>query len=191
MTQETQDVQVIEGVEMPPAGTYAFDKAHTMLAFTARHMLSKVRGTFTEFDGTIVIGEGLDDSSVQVEIQAASITTHNDMRDNHLKSGDFLEIDDHATLTFKSTAVRPTGDKGFELDGDLTIKDITNPVTLKAVFEGWGPNMEGVPFVTFSAKTTIVREDWDMTWNMAVETGGLLVSKTVDIDIDVEATKAE
>ena len=187
----TEDARMIEGTELPPAGTYGFDKAHTMLAFNARHMLSKVRGTFTDFDGTIVIGEGLDDSSVEVQIQTASITTHQEMRDNHLKSGDFLSVEEYPTMTFRSTAVRPTGGTTFELDGDLGIKDITKAVTLKAVFEGWGPNMEGVPFVTFSAKTSFEREDWDMAWNVAVETGGWLVGKRVDLEIDVEAVKAE
>lgn len=186
----SEESRVIEGIELPPAGKYEFDLAHTTLAFTARHMLSKVRGTFTELSGSIVIGDGPADSLVEVEIKTNSITTHNEMRDNHLKSGDFLQIEDYPTMTFKSTAVRPTSGKNFELDGDFTIKDVTNPVTLQAEFEGWGPNMEGVPFVTFSAKTSIEREDWDMTWNVAVETGGLLVGKKVDIEIDVEAVKA-
>jgi polyisoprenoid-binding protein YceI len=90
-------------------------------------------------------------------------------------------------LTFTSTAVRPTGGTSFELDGDLTIKDITRPVTLSGEFLGWGPNMEGEPMLAASAKTTIDREDWDMTWNMAVEAGGFLVGKKVDLEIEVEA----
>lgn len=186
-----QEARVIDGVELPPAGTYVFDQAHTMLAFNARHMLSRVRGAFIEFEGKIVIGDGLDDSSVEVQIQTASITTNQEMRDNHLKSGDFLSVEDYPTMTFKSTAVRPTGGNTFELDGDLAIKDITKLVTMRAVFEGWGPNMDGVPFVTFSAKTSFEREDWDMAWNVAVETGGWLVGKKVDLEIDVEAVKAE
>ena len=90
-------------------------------------------------------------------------------------------------MTFESTSVRPTGGEGFELDGTLTIKGITNPVTLQGSFEGWGPGHAGGRTVAaFSAKTTIDREDWDLTWNMAVETGGFLVSKKVDIEIDAE-----
>src|SRR6266511_4177506 len=100
---------------------------------------------------------------------------------------DFLEIEKHPVLAFRSTAVRPTGGTSFELDGDLTIKDITRPVTLCGEFLGWGPNMQGEPMLAASAKTTIDREDWGMTWNMAVEAGGFLVGKKVDLEIEVEA----
>jgi polyisoprenoid-binding protein YceI len=120
-------------------------------------------------------------------VKTESITTHNEKRDQHLMSDDFLEVAKYPVLTFKSTAVRPTGETSFELDGDLTIKDITRPVTLSGEFLGWGPDMEGEPMFAASAKTTIDREDWDMTWNMAVETGGFLVGKKVDLEIEVEA----
>ena len=176
-----------DGVSIPPAGTYELDVAHTVVGFVARHMLSKVRGQFTEFTGTIEVGESPEDSRVDVEIKAGSITTHTEKRDEHLTSGDFLEIEKHPLLTFKSTGVRPTGGTSFELDGDLTIKDITRPVTLAGEFLGWGPDMEGEAMFAASAKTTIDREDWDMTWNMAVETGGFLVGKMVDLEIEVEA----
>ena len=176
-----------DGVSIPPAGTYELDVAHTVVGFVARHMLSKVRGQFTEFTGTIEVGGSPEDSRVDVEIKAGSITTHTEKRDEHLTSGDFLEIEKHPLLTFRSTAVRPTGGTSFELDGDLTIKDITRPVTLAGEFLGWGPDMEGEAMFAASAKTTIDREDWDMTWNMAVETGGFLVGKRVDLEIEVEA----
>ncbi len=176
-----------DGVSIPPAGTYELDVVHTVVEFVARHMLSKVRGQFTEFTGTIEVGESPEDSRVDVEIKAGSITTHTEKRDEHLTSGDFLEIEKHPVLTFKSTGVRPTGGDRFKLDGDLTIKDITRPVTLSGEFLGWGPDMEGEAMFAASAKTTIDREDWDMTWNMAVETGGFLVGKRVDLEIEVEA----
>jgi polyisoprenoid-binding protein YceI len=176
-----------QGVSIPPAGTYELDTVHTLVGFVARHMLSKVRGQFTEFSGTIEVGDSPQDSSVQVEVKTESITTHMEKRDEHLMSDDFLEIEKHPVLTFKSTAVRPTGATSFELDGDLTIKGITRPVTLSGEFLGWGPDMEGQPMLAASAKTTIDREDWDMTWNMAVETGGFLVGKKVDLEIEVEA----
>jgi len=176
-----------DGVSIPPAGTYELDVAHTVVGFVARHMLSKVRGQFTEFTGTIEVGGSPEDSRVDVEIKAGSITTHTEKRDEHLTSGDFLEIEKHPLLTFKSTGVRPTGGTSFELDGDLTIKDITRPVTLAGEFLGWGPDMEGEAMFAASATTTIDREDWDMTWNMAVETGGFLVGKRVDLEIEVEA----
>jgi len=123
----------------------------------------------------------------EVEVKTGSITTHLEKRDQHLTSGDFLEIEKHPVLTFTSTAMRPTGGTSFELDGDLTIKGITRPITLSGDFLGWGPNMEGKPMLAVSANTTIDREDWGMTWNMAVETGGFLVGKKVDLEIEFEA----
>jgi polyisoprenoid-binding protein YceI len=178
------------GVSIPPSGTYDLDVVHTVVGFVARHMLSKVRGQFTEFTGTIEVGDSPEDSSVDVEVKTGSITTHNEKRDQHLMSDDFLEIEKHPMLTFKSTAVRSTGGTSFELDGDLTIKDIARPVTLSGEFLGWGPDMDGKPMFAASAKTTIDREDWDMTWNMAVETGGFLVGKKVDLEIELEAHRA-
>lgn len=188
---ETMTEREYQGIALPPVGAYRFDKAHTELGFVARHMISKVRGRFTEFDGTIVIGDSLEDSFVEVEIEAASIWTNTGMRDDHLRSGDFLEAETYPKLTFRSTAVRPTGGTTFQLVGDLTIKDTTNEVVLDAEFLGFGPGSQGGTVVAFTAKTEIDREDWDMTWNMAVETGGLLVGKTVQIEIDVEALLVE
>jgi polyisoprenoid-binding protein YceI len=178
-----------QGVTAPPAGKWELDPAHTMVEFVARHMLTKVRGRFTDFSGTIEIGEKPEDSSVVVEINAASIQTNQEMRDNHMKSGDFFEIETYPTLTFRSTGVRLTGGTEFEIDGELTVKDVTNPITLKGEFIGWGPDPEGIPILAASARTTIDREDWDLTWNMVVETGGFLVGKKVDIEIEVEARK--
>lgn len=181
--------QVETSTTLPPAGTYELDPTHSTIEFVARHMISKVRGRFTEFTGTVEVGDTPEASSVQVEVVASSVTTHMEQRDTHLKSGDFFDLETHPTFSFRSTAVRVTGDDTFELDGDLTIKDITNPVTFKGEYLGWGPDMEGNPLFAASAKTTVEREDWDMTWNMAVETGGFLVSKKVDIEIEVEAHK--
>ena len=187
--------QITEAVERatqmtpPPPGTYELDQSHTTIEFVARHMISKVRGRFTEFTGTVEIGETPETSSVEVEVVAGSVTTHFEQRDNHLKSGDFFELETYPTFSFRSTAVRVTGAETFEIDGDLTIKDVTNPVTLKGEYLGWGPNMNGEPMFAASASTTVDREDWDMTWNMAVETGGFLVSKRATIEIEVEAHK--
>ena len=191
MMSETSTQREYEGVALPPVGTYAFDKAHTEIGFVARHMISKVRGRFSEFDGTIAIGETLEDSHVEVEIDAASIWTNTSMRDDHLRSGDFLEAETYPKLTFRSTGVRPTGGSSFQLVGDLTIKDTTNEVVLDAEFLGFGPGLHGGTVVAFTARTEIEREDWDMTWNVAVETGGLLVGKKVEIEIDVEALLVE
>ncbi len=185
---QTQTVLETEGISLPPAGTWAFDKSHTSVGLVARHMLSKVRGNFTRFDGTIVIAERPEASSVEVEIDVASIETNNEMRDNHLRSGDFFDAETYPKLTFRSTALRPTGESTFDLVGDLTIKDVSNPVVLHGEFLGWGPGMspDSPAKAAFSAWAEIDREDWDMTWNMAVETGGLLVGKKVRIEIETE-----
>jgi polyisoprenoid-binding protein YceI len=172
---------------LPPAGRWELDPAHTTVEFVARHMLTKVRGRFTEFSGGFEIGARPEDAKVDVEIRAGSIQTNTEMRDDHLKSADFLDVEHYPLLSFSSSAFRPTGDTTFELDGDLTIKDVTRPVTLKGEVIGWGPDMEGTPMLAASARTTIDREDWDMTWNMVVETGGFLVGKRVDIEIETEA----
>jgi polyisoprenoid-binding protein YceI len=181
--------QTATSLKPPAPGKYELDQGHTMIEFVARHMLSKVRGRFTEFSGTIEVGERPEDSSVEVEIKAASIQTNLEQRDNHLKSGDFLELETYPVISFRSTGVRITGETTFELDGDLTVKDITNPITLKGEYLGTGLDMEGNQVFGASAKTTIDREDWDMTWNMAVEAGGFLVGKKVDLEIEVEARK--
>lgn len=180
--------QVIDRTKLPPAGTWTFDKAHTRIEFVARHMLSKVRGKFSEYDGTVTIAERPEDSHVEVEIQAASLSTDTQMRDDHLRSDDFLEVEEYPTLSFRSTALRPTGENTFELVGHLTIKGITREVVLDAEFNGWGPSMtpDRPPLAAFSARTEIDRHDWDMTWNVAVETGGWLVSRKAQIEIETE-----
>jgi polyisoprenoid-binding protein YceI len=187
----TTEARVIQGVEMPPAGTYTFDPAHTTVEFIGRHMFTKTRGRFTEAEGTIVIGEHPEDASVDVTIEAASLQSNLEQRDGHLKSPDFLNVDGYPTITFKSTGFRHTGGTSFELDGDLTIKDVTNPVTLKGEFLGTGTDPYGKVSAGFSASTSFEREDWDMTWNMALETGGWLVGKTVTVEVEVEALKQD
>jgi len=184
----TEVPEMTDRSALPPAGTWTFDNNHTRLEFVARHMLSKVRGRFTEFDGTVTIAERPEDSHVEVEMRAASLTTDTSMRDDHLRSDDFLEVETYPTLTFRSKELRPTGENTFQLVGDLTIKGITREVVLDAEFNGWGPGMtpDRPPLAAFSARTEINREDWDMTWNVAVETGGFLVSRKVQIEIETE-----
>ena len=177
----------IDGVTLPPAGKYELDASHTVIGFEARHILTKVRGRFDEYSGTIVVGETPADSSVDVEVKTASVTSNFQQRDDHLRSADFFESDEFPVMTFHSTAIRHTGGTGFELDGDLTIKDVTKPITLTGEFLGWGTDPFEKTFIAAEAKTSVDREDWDLTWNMAVETGGWLVSKKIDIVIDIEA----
>jgi polyisoprenoid-binding protein YceI len=183
--------EMLSATQLPPAGTYDLDVTHTQLEFVARHMLSKVRGRFTDFSGVVVIGEAPEASSVRVEAKTASITTHTEQRDQHLKSPDFLDVEEHPSLTFTSTGVRVLGDTAFDLDGDLTIRGVTRPVTLKGEYLGLSKNPFGKTVFAATATTSIEREDWDMTWNMAIETGGWLVSKKVDIEIELEGILRE
>ena len=186
---QTETSRVIDGVALPPEGTWVFDKAHTTIGFVARHIVTKVRGRFNEFDGKVVIGEGPEDSSVEVEIDLASVETKTDMRDDHLRSPDFFDIEKHPKMTFRSREVRPTGGNTFQLVGDLTIKDITNEVVLDAEFLGYGPGpygSEGPVIAGFSARAEVDREAWDLTWNLALETGGWLVGRKVQLEIDTE-----
>jgi polyisoprenoid-binding protein YceI len=185
------ETKTVNGISVPPAGRWEFDKAHTTFSFVARHMLSKVRGQFPEYEGSVEIAEKPEDSKVVVSLDSASVTTGNEMRDGHLNSGDFFLTEKHPTIRFESTAIRVGEGNEFEIDGNLTIKDITNPVTFKAEFLGWGPGMRDTTMAAFSAKTTIERADWDLSWNMSVETGGLLVGKKVYLEIDAEILKAE
>src|SRR5437660_11577526 len=130
MVQTAVQGREYQGVSIPPPGRYELDPTHTVVGFVARHMLSKVRGQFTEFTGTIEVGGSPEDSRVDVEVKTDSITTHTEKRDQHLMSGDFLEIDTHPVLTFTITGVRPKGVTTFELAGYLTNNVIRSPVTL-------------------------------------------------------------
>lgn len=188
---QTPTKRSIEGIELPPAGTWTLDPAHTSVEFVGRHMLTRIRGRFSGFEGTVVVGDGPQDSSVEVTIQTATIDSNEEMRDNHLKSEDFLDVKRYPTMTFKSTRVRHLGGNELEITGDLTIKDVAHEVVLTAEHLGWGPGPEGGTVMSFSARTDIDREDWDMTWNMVVETGGFLVGKKAGIEIEVEANLQE
>ena len=182
-------VKEIGGVQLPPAGKYELDIAHTAVEFVARHILTKVRGRFTDFSGWIEIADNPEESSAGVEIKTASIQTNTEQRDQHLKSDDFLNVEKWPVMTFRSTAVRPTGGATFELDGELTIRDVTRPVTLQGEYLGTETNPSGVTVLAATAKTVLEREDWNVNWNMVLETGGFLVSKRVDLEIEVEALK--
>lgn len=182
----TETLQV-SGITLPPAGTYELDPTHTAVEFVARHMLAKVRGRFTEFEGRIEIAEDPAESSLEAVIRAASIQTNEPKRDEHLRSGDFLKAEEYPDLSFRSTALRNGDGAAFEVDGDLTIKGVTKPVTLEGEYLGFTHDPYGNTVASFSARTTIQREDWGMTWNVALEAGGWLVGKKVDIELEVEA----
>ncbi len=177
----------VDGVELPPGGTYVFDEAHSSVEFIGTHLFTKTRGRFLAFSGTIQVAEHPEDATVRVEIDAASLKTSLTQRDDHLRSPDFLDVGAYPAITFESAGIRRTGGRRFELDGDLTIKDITNPVTLAVEYQGVGTDPSGRTSVGFSAVTRFEREDWDMTWNAAVESGGFLVGKTVTVEVEVAA----
>jgi polyisoprenoid-binding protein YceI len=172
-------------------GTWTVDPSHSEVGFVVRHMMvSKVKGRFSKVSGTITVAENLLDSSVVATAQAASIDTRDDNRDGHLRSGDFFDVETYPELTFRSTAIRPDGDD-FKLDGELTIKGETRPVTFDLEFNGASANplAEGKPTAGFSAETEISRKDFGLEWNVALETGGVLVGDKVKIVLEIEAGK--
>lgn len=181
--------RTVAGKEVPVAGTWVFDLDHTVLGFVARHMIfTKVRGRFNDFSGAIHIADKLEESTVELEIKTASLTTEVAQRDEHLRSADFLDVEKFPVITFHSTKVDPVG---MKLAGELTIKDITLPVTLDFTYEGVAPYPWGGSRAMFSGTTEIERKSWEMTWNVALETGGWLVSENVVLDIEAQAILQE
>ncbi len=170
------------------ANTYEIDTAHSVMSFKIRHLgISNVQGSFTDFSGTITADpEKLGETTAEVTVSVASITTGNDQRDDHLRSPEFFDVESHPTLTFKSTGANVTGDGEFTLTGDLTMAGVTKAVTLDAAFSGAAVDPWGNQKVAFSASTKIDRRDFGLTWNKALEAGGFLVGDDVEITIAVE-----
>lgn len=185
-TSTTTATQLPEGL-VP--GTYAIDASHSEVGFVARHaMVTKVRGRFTEVEGSLTFGDSVETSSANATIGAASVTTGSEQRDGHLQSPDFFDVATYPTITFASTGVRAEGGE-FVLEGDLTIKDVTKRVTVPVEFEGTATDPFGNQRAGFSAAFDVDREDWGLTWNAALETGGVLVSKKVKLQLDISAIK--
>jgi len=177
-------------ITLPQTGTWTLDPAHTVIGASVRHLMAaKVRGQFKAFSGTISMGDTPEESSVQVTIDAASIDTGVEDRDNHLRSADFLDVENHPTLEFVSTGIRRSGDN-YEMEGELTMRGVTQPVTLDVSYLGLMTDPWGNDKALFSASGTINREDWGLTWNQALEAGGWLVGKNIDIELEVQAAKA-
>ncbi|MET0421350.1 MAG: YceI family protein [Acidimicrobiia bacterium] len=186
--EHTSTARTVDGREVPVAGTYALDASHSRVGFVARHLVvAKSRGEFSEFSGTVVIGDDPLQSSVNVEIDIASVNTNDAKRDEHLRSSDFFAADDHPKMHFRSTGVRP-GDKGrWVVSGELTVKDVTRTVDLEVEFDGSITDPWGGSRAAFSASAEVNREDFGLTWNQALEGGGVLVGKHVAIEIEAEA----
>ena len=172
-------------------GTWTLDPAHTRIGFVARHaMVTKVRGSFNEFEGTAAFdGANPANSHAEVTIKAASIDTRNAQRDEHLRSNDFLAMQEHPEITFTSTGVRQVDDTTFELTGDLTIRGVTNSVTIPFTFEGAAKDPFGNLRAGFEGSVAINRKDWGVTWNAALEGGGVLVSDRVTLEFEISAIK--
>ncbi len=172
------------------SGDYTIDAAHTRLGFSARHaMVTTVRGQFQDFTGTAHIDAANPAaSSVALTIQTASIDTGVADRDGHLKSGDFFDVETYPTITFTSTEVKRDG-SDWAVTGDLTIKDVTKPVTIEFEHTGSARDPFGNLRVGFEGETTINRKDWGLTWNAALETGGVLVSEKIKLEFDVSAIR--
>ena len=179
----------------PTVRTWTIDAAHTAVEFAVKHMMfTTVRGRFKALSGTITIDEANPDrSKVEVDIDASSIDTGVADRDTHLRSADFLDVEHHPQITFRSTKVegahKAEGDR-FKVQGELSIRGKAIPVTLDASFEGAGKDPWGNEKAGFSAKTEIDRREWGLTWNQALETGGILVANSVKIEIEAQAVKA-
>jgi polyisoprenoid-binding protein YceI len=169
------------------AGTWTIDPVHSDVSFTVRHMVvSKVRGFFRKFEGTLVTGETPELSSVNATIYLDSIDTNQEQRDAHIKSADFFEVETYPTMTYQSTGVRADGGDWI-VDGELTLKGVTKQVPLKLELNGFGPDAYGGYRAGFSAKAEIDRKDFNVNFHATLETGGLVVSDKVTIALEIEA----
>jgi polyisoprenoid-binding protein YceI len=172
---------------------WTLDPSHSEIGFSVRHMMiSKVRGNFASFSGTAEFDpEAIEQGSIAVQIEAASIDTRDENRDGHLRSADFLDVETYPALTFRSTSVEPRGDGRYDVHGELTIRDVAKPVTLDASFTEVVPDPFGGTRIGVSASTEIDRKEFGLAWNQALETGGVLVGENVGITIDAQLVISE
>jgi polyisoprenoid-binding protein YceI len=170
---------------------WTFDPTHTEVGFSVKHMMvTTVRGRFTDVKGTINLDENnYANSSVEVEINANSIDTRNEQRDAHLRSADFLDTENYPTITFKSTDIEVLAEDELKVTGDLTVRGVTRPVTLEATVNGRGKSPFGTEVAGISLQGILPRKEYGLNWNVALETGGVLVGEKVKIEIEVEAVK--
>lgn len=169
------------------AGTWNIDTVHSSVAFSVRHMMvSKVKGSFKEFGGQIVVADEIENSSVSADIAASSVHTGNAQRDGHLQSADFFNAEANQHLTFRTTGVTAAG-SDWKVAGDLTINGTTKPVVLDVAFNGVGPDGQGGQKAGFEATTVINRKDWNINFNMPIEGGGVVIGDKINITIDIEA----
>jgi len=177
----------------PTTGSYAVDPTHSRVGFVARHaMVTKVRGSFNDFDGSGYFdAEDPSRSQLQLTIQASSIDTRNADRDEHLKSNDFFDMETYPTIGFVSTSVERTGDAEYRVIGDLTIKGVTRPVTVHFEYTGSAVDPYGNTRIGLEGATTVNRKDWGVSWNAALEAGGVLVGEKVTLEFEVSAVRTD
>ncbi|HEV7653431.1 MAG TPA: YceI family protein [Mycobacteriales bacterium] len=186
MTETTAATRVVGGVELPAPGTWALDPGHAEVGFVGRHfMLTKVRGRFTGVAGTVTVGTDPAGSRVSVVMDTTTLSSGDDARDAHLRSADFFDVERHPTATYESSEVRWDGTTGT-MTGDLTIKGVRRPVTLAVEYVGYAYDPWDHHRAVFSARGTVNREDWGLTWNMPVARGGVLVSREIELVLEVE-----
>jgi polyisoprenoid-binding protein YceI len=189
MTEHEKEQMTMAATATPATTrTFVIDRAHSEVGFQVRHLVSRVHGRFSDFEGTVHY-DAADPtrSSVHVTIVAASIDTADATRDTHLRSADFFAADEFKSLTFVSSAIRRVGEDEFEVDGDLTIRGVRKPVTLRATFLGIGKDPWGAERIGFEASVTLNRKDYGLLWNAALETGGFLVGDEVKVTLSIEA----
>ena len=186
----TTPTRLIDGTVLPAPGTWEIDPGHVDVSFTGRHfMVTKVRGRFTDVAGTLAVAEDMRDSRVDVVIGMASVESGSAVRDEHLRSAELFDVEQFPQATFRSVRVDWHGIRGV-VHGDLTIHGVTREVPLEVTFEGYARDPWGGDRAIFSAHTRVNREDFGITWNMALETGGVLVSKEITINIEIETLLA-
>lgn len=169
------------------------DQAHSSIDFSVKHMMvSRTKGTFHHFEATIEADPtDLTTATIKVEVDLESVDTRNEDRDNHLRSADFFDVENHPKMTFQSTSIVKTGEDEYDLTGNLTIRDVTKSLTLKVIFEGQGKDPWGNEVAGFSGEGKIKRSDFGLTYNAVLETGGVLIGDEVKISIQIEASKVE
>ena len=177
-------------ITAPKTGTYVIDKAHTVVGFVARHLVgTKVRGQFSEFDGTFTVADPIENSTLHAEAQAASINTGQGMRDDHLRTNDFLDAPNFPTVTLSSTGITKVSDGEWKLATDLTLRGVTKPVVFDLEYLGTGPSMqEGKEVIAFSASAEVDRRDFGVSFNHSLIDGSVVVSNKVKIELEVEAS---
>jgi polyisoprenoid-binding protein YceI len=180
-------------ITVPTTGTYSIDPSHSRIGFVARHaMISKVRGSFNEFDGTGYFdAEHPERSRFELTIKAASIDTRNADRDGHLRSNDFFDMERYPEITFRSTLVEAVSADVYRVTGDLSIKGVTRPVTFDVEYTGSATDPFGNNRIGLEGQVTVNRKDWGVNWNAALEAGGVLVSEKVTLEFEVSAVRAD